>query len=86
VNGLWPRTIIDTAALKLVPGVSGAMGRTPEILADCAYLILTSTGLARTGNLYIDDELLASVGITDLGRYAAVPGTRDFATDLFLDS
>jgi hypothetical protein len=52
------------------------MGRTPEILAD--HLILTSAGLARTGNLYIDDELLASAGITDLDRYAAVPGTRDF--------
>jgi citronellol/citronellal dehydrogenase len=86
VNGLWPRTIIDTAALNLLPGVSGAMGRTPEILADCAHLILTTTGLARTGNLYIDDDLLASVGITDLDRYAAVPGTRDFAIDLFLDS
>ncbi len=86
VNGLWPRTIIDTAALNLLPGVSGAMGRTPEILADCAHLILTSTGLARTGNLYIDDALLASVGITDLDQYAAIPGTRDFAIDLFLDS
>jgi citronellol/citronellal dehydrogenase len=86
VNGLWPRTIIDTAALKILPGISGAMGRKPEILADCAYLILTSTGLVRTGNLYIDDELLASVGITDLDRYAAIPGTRDFSRDLFLDS
>jgi len=86
VNGLWPRTIIDTAALNLLPGISGAMGRTPEILADCAHLILTTTGLARTGNLYIDDELLASVGITDLDQYAAIPGTRDFVTDLFLDS
>jgi citronellol/citronellal dehydrogenase len=86
VNGLWPRTIIDTAALTLLPGVSGARGRTPEILADCAHLILATTGLARTGNLYIDDELLASVGITDLDQYAAVPGTRDFVTDLFLDS
>jgi len=86
VNGLWPRTIIDTAALNLLPGVSGAKGRTPEILADCAHLILTSTGLERTGNLYIDDELLASIGMTDLDHYAAVSGTRDFVIDLFLDS
>ena len=42
VNSLWPRTAIATAALQMIPGVDLARCRTPEILADAAYLILTS--------------------------------------------
>lgn len=85
VNALWPRTLIDTAALNMIPGVDAKRGRKPEILADCAHLILGTAGLARTGHLYIDEELLASVGITDLTKYAVVPGTTDFLQDIFLD-
>jgi citronellol/citronellal dehydrogenase len=84
VNSLWPRTVIATAALQMIPGVDVKRCRTPEILADAAHCILTDDSGA-SGNFYIDDELLAEHGITDLDRYAVVPGTRDFIPDLFLD-
>ena len=83
VNALWPRTAIDTAALQMIPGIDTAACRTPEILADAAHVILTGT--PRTGEFLVDDELLASVGITDLDKYAVVPGTTDFLLDFFLD-
>jgi citronellol/citronellal dehydrogenase len=85
VNSLWPRTVIATAALKMIPGVDPEKARTPEILADAAWWILTSDARKVTGNFFIDDELLATHGITDLDRYAVVPGTRDLIGDLFLD-
>jgi citronellol/citronellal dehydrogenase len=84
VNSLWPRTVIATAALQMIPGVDLNRCRTPLILADAAHAILTDASGA-SGNFYIDDEVLAAQGITDLDRYAVVPGTRDFMPDLFLD-
>jgi citronellol/citronellal dehydrogenase len=85
VNALWPRTAIDTAALAMIPGVDTAACRTPEILADSAYIILNRPAAESTGNFYVDDEVLASEGITDLDKYAVVPGTKDFLLDFFLD-
>jgi len=85
VNALWPRTAIDTAALAMIPGVDTAACRTPEILADAAYIILNRPASDCTGNFFVDDELLASEGITDLDKYAVVPGTKDFLLDFFLD-
>lgn len=84
-NALWPRTAIDTAALAMIPGIDTAACRTPEILADAAYIILNRPSKDATGNFYVDDEVLASEGITDLGKYAVVPGTTDFLLDFFLD-
>ncbi|GDX23759.1 short chain dehydrogenase [Actinomycetes bacterium] len=83
VNGLWPRTAIDTAALAMIPGIDTDFCRKPEIIADSAYVILTGTG--KSGNFFIDDEVLASVGITDLDKYSVVPGTTDFLLDFFID-
>lgn len=85
VNGLWPRTAIDTAALQMIPGIDTATCRTPEILADAAYVILNRVSKDCTGNFFVDDEVLASVGITDLEKYSVVPGTTDFLLDFFLD-
>lgn len=85
VNALWPRTAIDTAALQMIPGVDTAACRTPEILADSAYIILNRESKSCTGNFFVDDELLASEGITDLEKYSVVPGTTDFLLDFFLD-
>lgn len=84
-NALWPRTAIDTAALAMIPGIDTAACRTPEILADAAYIILNRDSREATGNFYVDDEVLASEGITDLDKYAVVPGTKDFLLDFFLD-
>ncbi len=83
VNALWPRTAIDTAALQMIPGIDTAACRTPEILADAAHVILS--GSPQTGEFLVDDEVLASVGVTDLDKYAVVPGTTDFLLDFFLD-
>jgi citronellol/citronellal dehydrogenase len=84
-NGLWPRTVINTAAIAMLPGVDPKVCRTPEILADCAYIILHRDARKHTGNLYIDEDVLAAEGITDLGKYAVVPGNTKFLPDLFLD-
>ena len=85
VNALWPRTAIDTAALAMIPGIDTNACRTPEILADTAYIILNRDSKECTGNFFVDDEVLASEGITDLDKYAVVPGTTDFLLDFFLD-
>ena len=66
MNSLWPRTAIATAALQMIPGVDTDKCRKPEILSDAAYLILTSDARETTGNFFIDDELLARHGVTDL--------------------
>ena len=85
VNSLWPRTAIATAALQMIPGVDINMCRTPQILADAAHCILTSDSKTTTGNFFIDDELLARHGVTDLEKYSVVPGTKNFIPDFFVD-
>ena len=85
VNSLWPRTVIATAALQMIPGIDLNKARRPEIMADAAWFILTSEARATSGNFFIDDELLAANGVTDLDHYAVVPGTRDLLADIFLD-
>lgn len=85
VNSLWPRTAIATAALQMIPGVDVAKCRTPQILADAAWHILTSDAKTTTGNFFIDDTLLAERGVTDLGHYAVTPGNTDFIPDFFVE-
>ena len=84
VNALWPRTIIATAALQMIPGVDPGWGRKPEILADAAHWILTQPSRAVTGNFFIDEDVLARAGMTDLSVYAVDPG-KQLRTDIFLD-
>ena len=85
-NSLWPRTFIATAAVQLIGGEgSSARSRDPTIMADAAHAILTRPSREATGHFYIDDEVLAAEGITDLSPYS--PGKRDadLRVDLFLD-
>ena len=84
VNSLWPRTGIATAAMQMIPGVDLKLCRTPEILADAAWLILTGPSSA-TGNFHIDDTLLAAHGVTDLDKYSVTPGNKNFIPDFFVD-
>jgi citronellol/citronellal dehydrogenase len=84
VNALWPRTLIATEALNMIPGVSAANGRKPEIMADAAHAILVREAKACSGNFFIDDEVLAEAGITDLSGYAIEP-SQPLLPDLFLD-
>jgi citronellol/citronellal dehydrogenase len=73
VNALWPRTSIATAAVNNLLGGEAVMkvSRTPEIMADSAYVIFTSDSEKTTGNFFIDDEVLASEGVVDFTKYNA---------------
>jgi citronellol/citronellal dehydrogenase len=84
VNTLWPRTVIATAAINMIPGVDPERCRKPEILADAAHAILIRPSREQTGRFLLDDEVLAEAGITDLSGYAVKPGA-DLLPDLFLD-
>jgi citronellol/citronellal dehydrogenase len=84
VNALWPRTLIATAALQVIPGADPQRGRTPEIVADAAAHILKCNSRETTGNFFIDEEVLVQYGTTDLSPYAVSPGI-PLRTDLFLD-
>ncbi|KAH8361779.1 hypothetical protein KR200_009919 [Drosophila serrata] len=83
VNALWPRTAILTAAIEMLTGSESAnWSRKPEIMADAAYAILSREPKVATGQFFIDDEVLESVGITDLTDYACV---RENANALMVD-
>jgi citronellol/citronellal dehydrogenase len=89
VNALWPRTVIGTAALQVAMGGRGSderrRVRNPQILADAAHLILTSSSRENTGKFHIDDEVLRSAGEADFSQYRD-PGVReeDLLPDFFL--
>lgn len=83
-NCLWPKTVIQTAALAMIPGIDPAQCRKPEIVADAAHIILTRPSAEFTGRFYIDEEVLREEGVSDLSKYAVVPGGA-LLPDLFLD-
>ena len=84
-NALWPRTTIATAAVQNLLGgqMLMNMSRTPEILADAVFHILNEPSDKCTGNCFLDEQVLATHGVTDLSSYSVVPGAQLF-TDLFL--
>ena len=85
VNALWPRTAIATAAIKNALGGDAIMNisRSPEIMGDAAYMILTKNSKEFTGNFCIDDNLLAENGVKDFSQYAEVP-FKELAPDFFV--
>ncbi len=84
-NALWPRTTIDTAAVRNLLGgdALAKMSRTTDIIADAVYYILNKPSSECTGNTFIDEEVLAKEGITDLDKYSVVQGEQLY-NDLFL--
>ncbi|MCC4597138.1 NAD(P)-dependent oxidoreductase [Xanthomonas campestris pv. phormiicola] len=84
VNALWPRTLIATEALNMIPGVEAGNGRRPEIMADAAHAVLTRPAAGFHGQFLIDDEVLAAAGVIDLSGYALDP-MQPLLPDLFLD-
>ncbi len=85
VNALWPRTGIKTAATAMLGGEDMMKRcRTPQIMADAAYAIITRDSKSCTGNFFIDDAVLAEEGVTDFDQYAVTPGT-ELMPDFFLD-
>ena len=85
VNALWPRTVIATAAVMNLLGGENVMrhSRKPEIMADAAHAILIRTSRQCTGNFFLDEEVLATTGVTNFDHYAVTPGSQLFP-DLFL--
>ena len=86
VNALWPRTAIATAAVRNLLGGDEMIRRSrkPEIMADAAHVILTRPASEFTGQFCVDDEVLESVGITDLEPYAIDPSL-SLMPDFFVD-
>ena len=84
-NALWPRTTIATAAVQNLLGGDYLMqrSRTPAIVADAAFYILQKPAATCTGNFFLDEEVLAQEGITDLSGYAVNPAQK-LANDLFV--
>ncbi len=85
VNALWPKTVIDTAAVQNLLGGDETVrhSRKPEIMADAAYAVITRPSRACTGNFFIDEEVLRAEGMTDLSGYQVDP-TADLWPDYFL--
>lgn len=84
-NTLWPKTTIATAAVKNLLGGEALMNmsRTTDIIADAAFYILGKPAATCTGNSFIDEQVLAAEGITDLAKYSLVPGAQLY-NDLFI--
>lgn len=82
-NSLWPRTTIATAAVANLLGGADmvARSRSPQIMADGAWAVLTRDPRTCTGEFLIDDDVLVQEGITDLSPY----GGEDLELDIFLD-
>ena len=88
-NALWPKTTIGTAAVKNNPGGEHVVNasRTPEIMADAAYRILTKDSRTITANFFVDEDFLREEGIEDFSGYRVNPELDDsqLMPDFFLD-
>lgn len=82
VNALWPRTMIETAASRIIH-VEAQGCRKPEIMADAAHAILTRDSAHCTGKFFVDEEVLGEEGVEDLDGYAMIPGS-PLVDDLFI--
>jgi citronellol/citronellal dehydrogenase len=83
-NSLWPRTIIATSALNVISHALAKVARTPDIMADAAWHILTKPAREFTGRLEIDENVLRAAGVTDFSGYLVTPGAEP-QIDLFVD-
>jgi citronellol/citronellal dehydrogenase len=84
VNALWPRTVIATDAINMIPGVELAHCRRPEIVADAAHAVLVRPARSTSGRFFLDEDVLRDAGESDFTRYAVAPG-QPLLPDLFLD-
>jgi citronellol/citronellal dehydrogenase len=94
VNSLWPCTLIDTAAIRNMPGGEAMVqaARGPQIMADAAHAVLTGSNLAgkvahgssATGNFYTDEQVLAAAGVTDFRPYSLGAAEDQLVPDIFL--
>ncbi|RMH87734.1 NAD(P)-dependent oxidoreductase [Lysobacter pythonis] len=85
ISALWPKTIIATDALNMIPGIEVSRCRKPEIVADAAREILVRDAGSANGRFFIDEEVLREAGVDDFARYAVDPA-QPLLPDLFLDA
>ena len=71
------------ASLRAANGYSVLIYAKPGHV-PAAHTILSRCGPQATGNFYIDEDVLAQDGVTDLTRYAVKPGA-PLLPDIFLD-
>ncbi|MBE5316954.1 MAG: NAD(P)-dependent oxidoreductase [Xanthomonadales bacterium] len=83
VNALWPKTVILTDALNMIPGVDHDGCRKPEIVADAAHAVLSTPAARLNGQFLIDEDVLRVHGVEDFEPYAVKPG-HPLMADLFL--
>ncbi|MBW4096058.1 MAG: NAD(P)-dependent oxidoreductase [Acidobacteria bacterium] len=86
VNSLWPCTVIDTAAIRNMPGGAEILkgARSASIMADAAYAILTRSAKETTGNFFTDEQALGQAGVTDFRPYSMGSAEEDLFPDFFL--
>lgn len=86
VNALWPRTTIDTEAIRMIAGQEARRhARSPRIMADAAHWILTQPSRKVTGRFFVDDEVLRNTGVSDLSQYRQSGiEEKDLTPDFFL--
>jgi len=84
VNALWPRTIVATDALNMIPGVDVARCRRPQIVADAAHAVLVRPAAGFHGRFLIDEDVLREADVADFAPYAVDPA-QPLLPDLFLD-
>ncbi len=84
VNALWPRTVIATDAINMIPGVDARNCRRPQIVADAAHAVLVRDARDFAGNFLIDEDVLRAAGVADFDQYAVEPG-QPLLPDLFLE-
>ena len=84
-NCLWPRTSLDTAAVRNVIGAELVKGsRKPSIYADAAYAVLKRDSSTCTGNFFLDQDVLEEEGVSDFDQYAIDPEAK-LVSDFFVD-
>ena len=84
INALWPRTIIATDALNMIPGIDVSRCRRPEIVADAAHAILVRPARGFAGNFLLDEDVLRETGMRGFTGYA-MDATKELLPDLFVD-
>lgn len=86
VNSLWPRTTINTAAVRnILSEELVARSRKPSIMADAAMSIITKPAWLATGQCFIDDDVLARDGVRDFEQYRVVPGDEELELDFWMN-
>ena len=86
VNSLWPKTTVDSAAVRnLFPPQVLEASRKPSIVADAALAILEKSAPTFSGQFLLDEDFLRSEGVSDFSGYAVNPEVKKLQPDLYVD-